>query len=294
MQLVRDAKAKKREAAKGGDMATQAHGQMQLPTVYGPMNLLISLGLGVHKTIGAALLAICKKVQKQGPADGPGDDTDRKIVSHIQQGDVLTCSSSSIAKVTKAANRTVVQRSLLAVASDTLHGAGLMWSVMLTSLQQAQQTVADAKPILFVLGLKYDETPTRIRVATVSSEGGSEGGGMADRHLLVPRVASSGQQLQRFLEMQNVAPRVMPQSATHAKVLQTEVKLGVLYQRRTARGSLEHFWLTGQVPTCLQAMDRSTGEAQLSCIMENLGVVPELKRVAAAFPLQVRVSTTDR
>ena len=290
MQLVRDAKARKSAEAKAKALATQADGGMQLPTVYGPISLLMSLGVAVHKTIGAALVAICKKTKKLGPAEGSSDDTDRDIVSHIQQGDVLTCSSSSIAKVTKAANRTVVQRSLLAVASATLHGAGLMWSMMLTSLQQCAGT---AKPILFVLSLKYDETPTRIRVATLPSEGGSEGG-VADRHLLVPRVASSGLQLQRFLEMQSVAPRVMPQSATHAKVLQTEVKLGVLYQRCATGGAKEHFWLSGSVPTCLQAMDRSTGEAQLSCVLENLGNVPEMKRLAGTFPLAVRVSTTDR
>ena len=261
---------------------------------FGPKELLTSLGSSVQRTFGAALQAALQRrpscSRSSVPEEGPvPQDT---ALSHILQGDVLTCSSSSVAKMT-GSTRGVVQQSLLAAGSAALEGAGLLWGTMLTSLDQLRQRTKNMVPVLFCLNLRYDETPTKVRVAVMGSSGsgGSQDPGQC---IIVPKVASTGEHLKRYLALQDVAPRLMPQSATHAKILQTQAELGLLYQNMAPDGSKTHVWLTGSIPCALQAMDRSTGEAQLSCVLENLQTLPELKRLAEPFKLQVRASTTDR
>ena len=263
-------------------------------TPYGPKGLLTSLGSAIQKTLGSAILAVWGQLSKCKQLTGVQDVPQDNVVSHMLEGDVLTCSASSVAKMLDS-SRTVVQNALLAAGSATLEGAGLLWSVMLTSLNQLQETTSNTKPLMFCVNVKFDETPTKVRVASLDVEADdSSCSNMHGRHILVPRAASSGQHLQRFLQLLQVAPKVSPQSATHAKVLQTQIQLGVLYQKCAPDGSKSHVWVTGEVPCALQAMDRSTGEAQLSCVMESLGTVPELKRLAHSFPLQVRTITTDK
>ena len=261
---------------------------------YGPKSLLSALGSMVQRTFGSGVLAVWGQLSKLKQATAVQDVPQDTVVAHILEGDVLTCSSSSVAKVT-GSTRKVVQNTLLATGSATLEGAGLLWSVMLTSLGQVQRATANMKPLMFCVNVKFDETPTKVRVATLDADSADSNLlNTHGQHILVPRAASSGQHLQRYLQLLSVAPKVAPQSATHAKVLQTEIQLGLLYQTLSPGGDKKHLWLTGTVPCALQAMDRSTGEAQLSCVLENLAVVPELRRLSEDFPLQIRTVTTDK
>ena len=263
---------------------------------FGPMSFLMSVGSMLQRTLGSALLAARRRWPAKNVAQPDAEDSSDKMVSHILQGDILTCSSSAVSKLL-GSTRTCVQRSLLAAAAATLEGAGLLWGTMLTSLGKVQTATANTRPLMFCVHLKFDETPTKVRVATLDAESGgadSSSLNVHGQHILVPRAASAGQNLQRFLQLQKIAPKLVSQSATHAKVLQTQLQLGVLYQTIAPDGEKSHAWVKGAVPCSLQAMDRSTGEAQLSCVMENLAIVPELKRLSSDFPLQLRVTTTDR
>ena len=248
------------------------------------------LGSSVQRTLGVVLpwfkrsAATSATGQKEKKEEGL-----EAALHHILHGDVLTSSSSAIAKTT-GSSKTSVQRSLVCAGAAVLESAGLLFSTMWTSLQGIVEQTRGMRPLLCVCNMRYDETPTKVRVATLM-EGTSGSGG---RHLLVPKVASTGQNLQRFLASQDVGPKVMPQAATHAKVLQTQMEMGMLYQKTTDDGSKTHLWMTASIPASLQCMDRSTGEAQLSCLKETLATVPELHRLMEPFKLKVRISTTDR
>ena len=290
MQLVR---AMRRSSASHTFSPSRANSE-DIVMPCGPKSLLTELGSAVQRTFGSAVLAVWGLLSKLKQTTGVQDVPQDTVVAHILEGDVLTCSSSSVAKVT-GSTRSVVQNTLLAAGSATLEGAGLLWSVMLTSLSRVQRATAGMKPLMFCVNIKFDETPTKVRVASLDAD--STDSNLLNthgQHILVPRAASSGQHLQRFLQLLSVAPKVAPQSATHAKVLQTEIQLGFLYQTMSPDGDKKHLWLTGTVPCALQAMDRSTGEAQLSCVLENLAVVPELQRLSQDFPLQIRTVTTDK
>ena len=285
-------------AARGAAVLERKKSSDKLAAAFGPEGNLTSMGSSLQKTLGAALLQVQqhgRKPQQSNQMSG-GD----KAISHILDGDVLTCSSSAVAKMT-GSTRTVIQRSLLNIGAATVEGAGLLWGVMLGCLDSVRQATKNMVPLLFCINMKYDETPTKVRVAVASHLHDTSGSGKdglpafsGGDHILVPKVASNGQHLQRFLQLQNIAPRCMPQSATHAKILQTELELGMLYENIAGDGKKSHVWVKGSVPCPLQAMDRSTGEAQLSCLLENIATVPELKRFADPFILKMRTTTTDR
>ncbi|CAE7321147.1 unnamed protein product, partial [Symbiodinium necroappetens] len=259
---------------------------------FGPERLLTSLGPLVQRTVGAALTHSIRKIP-QRPARN--DAEQKTFVQQILEGDVLTCSASSVARLA-GRSKSVVQSLLLQAGSAVVESAGLLWSVMASTCLQAVTTSSTLEPIMICVSLRYDETPTKVRVASVNTDVMSNELGQM---VLVPRpAASTPNLLSRFLQHLNLAPASQrtQQTATHAKILQTQVDIGMLFLRKHA-GEKRFAWVVTPVPTALQAMQRSTGEVQLACVLESfssLGGLAELRRVSNAFPCRVKITTTDR
>ncbi|CAE7204848.1 unnamed protein product [Symbiodinium sp. CCMP2592] len=259
---------------------------------FGPEHLLVQLGPLVQRTVGAALIASIRKIPERPARNDAGKKT---VVQQILDGDVLTCSASTIARLAGRA-KNLVQSMLLQAGSAVVESAGLLWNVMASTCVQAAATSSSLKPVMMCVSLRYDETPTKVRVTSLSTDVMSNEQGQL---VLVPRsAATTPALLSRFLEHLKLAPaaRSTQQTATHAKVLQTQLDVGMLFARDHA-GEKRFAWVVTTVPTVLQAMQRSTGEVQLACVLESfgtLGSLAELNRVSSAFPCRVKATTTDR
>ena len=129
------------------------------------------------------------------------------------------------------------------------------------------------RPIMYTRRLRYDETPSRIRLPAEST----------DPTNLVTGASHKTSDKQ-------VLPAGGIDVATHAKVLQTELKLYFLLQDVSTK---DYLLLTQSVPTALQAVDRTTAECTKACIEATIRRIPELTRVSAKFPFKVAHACTD-
>ena len=254
---------------------------------YGDRQLLCKMGCKAQQQLACALLDTVQKGQPQMRAAD-------QVLSHILEGKAATTSASALAAMSDHNSKSHVLSLFVLLGAASLEFSGLMWSCALTMFKSQCVKASGATglvPLMFVLKVRYDETPSRVRVATVAESSSST---VAGRHVVVPKSASHPQALRKFLDAMLKDLPSGSESVTHAKLLQSEIKLAMLFQSR-APGQVPSFLLvSGSVPTALQAMDRSTGENQRQCIYENICVVPELRRLYEGFPLRYRVSCTDR
>jgi hypothetical protein len=121
------------------------------------------------------------------------------------------------------------------------------------------------RAVLVVLKLRYDETPSRVRVSTTIEE---------DQHKLLSKSEANSQE-----------------ACTHAKIMQVEHTQAVLLQRACDKSFV---WYTAELPTRLVAMDRTTGENTRAVLFDQVSAVPELLRILQPFHMAIRVSTCDR
>ena len=121
------------------------------------------------------------------------------------------------------------------------------------------------RAVLVVLKLRYDETPSRVRVSTTIEE---------DQHKLLSKSEANSQE-----------------ACTHAKIMQVEHTQAVLLQRACDKSFV---WYTAELPTRLVAMDRTTGENTRAVLFDQVSAVPELLRILQPFDMAIRVSTCDR
>ena len=214
-------------------------------------------------------------------------------INHFLDGSALTCSASSLAKM-HGTDKVVLQRQLLASAAVVVESSCVLTSAMITSCLNSAEA-ADLEPLLFCLRLRYDETPSNVRVITAGDASGD-----TSNALIVPKPAASGQALKRFLSAQGFCVQAAPESSSHAKILQTQMDIGLLFQRKHSRSSSaqgcddDYVWIRIPVPCSLSAMDRTTGETERAGVFDNINRIPELSRLSKDFKYKVRLSCTDR
>ena len=124
------------------------------------------------------------------------------------------------------------------------------------------------RPVLMVRRMRYDETPTRVRLPKDVSQPNEQSG------------KSGTEVVEKGTDV-----------VEHAKVLQTEFILSFLVHDEL-RGNYN--LLHASVPTTLQAVDRTTAENTRSCLQSTMDRVPELRRVALKFPFRVHHACTDK
>ncbi|CAE7797910.1 unnamed protein product [Symbiodinium sp. CCMP2456] len=268
------------------------------PTQFGLSSVLCERGSPVQRTLAASLQAIVQtpaqwKASLEAISD-PARPT--KPLDLVLNGAGLACSAAALANIT-GTRKYQAQRSLIQAGSATVESSAFLLGSMLDSLGSEQSPL---EPFVLIVKYKYDETPTKVRVATVSGSCESD-----DKHamqnLIVPKTCVKGPELQHFLASQGYASRssrssTTMQSATHAKILQTHFSVIALYKVKPVNPEEQGRFAVVQsaVPCSLQAMDRTTGETQRRAVWETLSSLPELSRLLTAFPLCIRQSTTDR
>lgn len=140
-------------------------------------------------------------------------------------------------------------------ASVALDSGCLFWGGFMNLMSQKIAN-GDFRPVAFIKGFRYDETPTRVRLD-------------ADQETL-----QSGNEI-----------------VAHAKVMQTELKLHIVVQDMASKKYV-HFH--GKVPTTLQIVNRTSAECIKRSIMNTLSTVPEFQRISSLFPFKLQLTTADR
>lgn len=109
------------------------------------------------------------------------------------------------------------------------------------------------RPIMLYARLRFDETPTKVRVLDSSTEG-------AKSTALVAELAD---------------PSSESTSATlHTKVMQTEHIVGILLHDRREGSRGQYTWVYSELPTALKAVHSTNGLNTLACLKDTLDRVP--------------------
>ena len=165
-----------------------------------------------------------------------------------------------------------VQRAALESGCAAVHGGAWLAGGLMCCIDE-MLTKKEWRPILFARRLRYDETPSRIRLPKPSG----------------PESTDVFQQLVLREQPKAALPSGID-VVEHAKVLQTELKLYFLVQDVS---NSEYVLITQSVPTSLQAVDRTTAECTKACIDATMNRIPELRRVSGKFPFKVHHACTD-
>ncbi len=201
------------------------------------------------------------------------DEEPDPLVETILSGVMLSAPSRTTDKLL-GESEGATQSMLIQVGAAIFSLGCWLWAVFLQSIRsmidsepsgpEPKSIAASYRAVAVVLKLRYDETPSRLRVSIT-------GDGM---HKLVSKRGSAGQE-----------------ACTHAKVMQIEHTQGILLQHKHDKTFV---WFSAELPTRLCAMDRTTGENTRSVLFDQVMAVPELMRSLSPFETAIRVSTSDR
>lgn len=210
-----------------------------------------------------------------------------ELLSKHLAGISTTVPLSKLAELTED-SATMANKLLLDAGAAVLEVGTWLWGLFLASLnpriskQPQVQTLPAFRPCMVMIQLRYDETPSKIRVKTDSG-----------KSLLLPKsyITKTGptRQCEQILRHLGVAHDQIVDSSKQAKVLQCELHIGFLLESQTG----QFWWCYGEVPTNLSVMDRTTGENQRSIVWDAITSVPEIENFWNHFDLQIRHTTTD-
>ncbi|CAE7243603.1 unnamed protein product [Symbiodinium sp. CCMP2592] len=260
---------------------------------FGLLPAVLQAGRPVQKTVVQALChaldsekqnLVDVKLSKSGKVRAAATDPVKQseAVDRFLDGTALTCSCTSLANIHQC-NSSTLQKHLLASACIVAESS----SFMLGSMVETCLSAAKAQgllPMLFALRVRYDETPTKVRLVSACDKSLQQSCGF----VFVPKAASSGQALQDFGARQGLA---VGESCTLAKILQTELELGMLF---ASPDMGDYWWVRSPIPCTLSAMDRTTGENERAAVWDQISRVPEMNRLARTFKYRMRLTCTDR
>ena len=263
----------------------------------GPPDLLMRVGSPVQRCLAAALIQI-RAPARISKSSGGSTEQPKEMIDYVLDGKGLTCSAAALGCLTgKSPN--VAQNNLVLAGAATAECNGFMISSMVNEFCRSMSDADQAKPLLALIRVRYDETPAKVRICSAEFSGmtvdniGVKSGPQdpMPQCVIVPRGASSGPALKHFLETSQAVVQNLPQVSSHAKILQTQVQFRFLFQDKASQ---QCHWLQTDLPVPLCCMDRTTGETQRQCILQSVNLVPELQRLCGLFDHQIRVVCTDR
>ena len=235
---------------------------------FGPQSSLGILGSSLQlKTYEAVKLASEKGIDGSLVTDD--------FVDLHASGDQLAMSGR--AKATFLKDTSHPERRLASTASAIIQLCGYFWSVFLTMLcsfgnrsgHDVTTETGEQRPFRLVLSafkLRYDETPTKVRVVD------------ADAISMDSKAGHS------------TDPNFLSSASLQAKILQVELSMGVLFED----GQGKYCWTRTILPTSLYAVDSTSGENIHWCLKDCLAVIPDFMRTSQKFKLSIRHSCTDR
>ena len=224
-------------------------------TCFGPI-AQFSVGSDLQKRLKASLAAALRNQLDYS------DPVISGMFNHLHTsaavlGKFLHCTSSR------------VHRSLIECGCATVHGGAWLAGSLLCMVESKIDN-KEWRPVLLVRRLRYDETPTKIRLPKTVPKEHVEGG-VAEAMILDPDKKTD--------------------VVEHAKVLQTEFQISLLVQDVETS---EYILKTARVPTALQAVDRTTAENTKACVEATMARVPEFQRISRKFPFLVHHAVTDK
>ena len=239
------------------------------------------------------------RVGQEGESGG-----DNILQAHLR-GQLLTTPWKALSNIFSESASVVASKARSAGAAVVELGSWL-WSAMCTSLQplydseiQAPGSRPRLRPMLYVMRLRYDETPSKVRVVTGEQHGTVVLPNQPSRaEAARGELATNAEVLATLQEARKRSGGNQPlhggdlvEMSTQSKIIQSEYCTGMLFKDYL---SGQYFWVWGELPTWLMAVGRCTGENTRRCIMDVVEAAPEMRRVWSPFEMKLRVSITDR
>ena len=183
-------------------------------------------------------------------------------------------STVSAAAVEKQLGETKVLSRVQSIASACLELCYLCTVLFLTLESFWKQADLGIQPLLCVLKLRYDETPTKVRVDD-------------------PKDSDLDLNQASMEALTRANPLGSDANCLHAKIMQVELNFGVLMKHQ---GTNQYTWVRVELPTCLQAVESTTGLNTLQCLDTVVSSIPNLKHFVQSntFQFRLRHSCTDR
>ena len=164
----------------------QEHRAMKdaLQSMFGPWKFLLNVGSSFQRVVSQSLKDSVEKLSQTKDnmsllKDTLGESISKSSLSQIVQGRALTCSATALARLDNSgedSSRTSLQRRMLLAGGLGLECSALLCSAALSSFMEAcknpvSQGVAvrglKLKPLMFCWRVRYDETPSKVRVANL-------------------------------------------------------------------------------------------------------------------------------
>ena len=163
---------------------------------------------------------------------------------------------------------------VLLVASCLFQAAMFLWSALLLILTSG---CVAAKPVLCIVRLRYDETPTRVR--------------MKDHKQLGVQMQASMLQSKSPEQLASMNLLGSETFSTFAKVFQVDMSVGTLLHDENRD---RFVWCFGQVPAALYGLEKTTGRNTFLALRDTLESLPAYKAASQHFPINLRHSCSDR
>ena len=186
--------------------------------------------------------------------------------------DNMLASASVMAKFHNT-NKVKVQRTCTQAGCVALFGGNWLAGSLLACLDEMLNKKV-WRPVLMVRRLRYDETPTRVRLPREVPEKGSLTTKSMGTSMVISFDEDKGDDI-----------------IEHAKILQTEYQISFLVQDMASK---DYLLQTCKIPTSLQAMDRTTAEVTKACLTATMSRVPDLSRISKHFDFRVQHAATDK
>ncbi len=239
---------------------------------YAPQSCLkrAALGLPLHMDLHNALLKTINV------------DTDTCSDSLVQlqlEGAMSGMSFKAFDKVVGNGDTNNTNTRVLAVASAIFELTIFFWSALLFMFAEAEATI---RPILLlVVRVRYDETPTRVRLKDPQLK---EGNTVSKDHAAAFQQLSVDQ-----LVEQNVLGSET--SSDYAKIFQIELCIGALVYDV---GRCRYVWTFGQLPTALYGLESTNGRNTFLSLQDAIQSLPEYEKISQKSQISIRHSCSDR
>ncbi|CAE7721359.1 unnamed protein product [Symbiodinium sp. CCMP2592] len=152
--------------------------------MFGPWQFLLNVGSSFQRVVSQSLKDSVEMLSRTKEKisllkDTLGEAVSKASLSQIVQGRALTCSATALARLENSgedSSRTSLQRRMVQSGGLALECSALLCSAALSSFIEAcknpvSQGVGvrglELKPLMFCWRVRYDETPSKVRVANL-------------------------------------------------------------------------------------------------------------------------------
>ena len=287
-KVLQEKRAAKALSSTADKRAAVQSGEIQ---AFGTLQHMQSVGSPVQLN----LLAAAAESRQQTQEEEAG-----VLRAHLE-GRLLTTPWKALSSLFSEAPSTVASKAR-SVGAAVVELGSWLWSSMFSAMQplydpalQPPGTRPRLRPLMYVMRFRYDETPSKVRVLTTDKHG----------TVVLPRreatsalaeVSSAAEMLAAetgagLVASGSAGMRNLVETSVQSKLIQSEYCTGILLQDYL---SGQYFWVWGELPSWLMAVDRCTGENTRRCLADVVSASPELPRIWSPFEIRLRVSITDR